>query len=161
MLQAARATPDWKGKLSSECLLSDYFNLLLDVNLNELTPGSRWTENNHQGGWGAVGGKGGAQARADMAGASEVSPGLANFGNGRVIDWGRGAARLSIPFPSLNYHNKFSNFVLFIYQARTTKKAQEVCSGGTRTKPQTESSHVRRDERRHRSSSTWLFFLSI
>lgn len=28
-------------------MLSDHFNLLLDVNLNELTPGLRWTENNH------------------------------------------------------------------------------------------------------------------
>jgi len=29
-------------------LLSDYFNLLLDVNLNELTSSLRWTENNHR-----------------------------------------------------------------------------------------------------------------
>lgn len=40
-LQTERGKPSW------ECLLSDHFNLLLDVNLNELTPGLRWTENNH------------------------------------------------------------------------------------------------------------------
>ena len=53
---------------------------------------------------------------------------------------------LSIPVPSLNYHNKFGNFVLFIYQARITKGAAEVCSEGTMTKHQTESGHVWGDE---------------
>lgn len=89
MLRAARATPDWKGKLSSECLLSDYFNLLLDVNLNELTPSSRWTESNHRGGLGGCGKKGGAQKRG-WCGTSLC--GFANFCKDSVIDRGAGSA---------------------------------------------------------------------
>lgn len=34
---------------------------------------------------------------------------------------GGGAGELSIPVPSLNYHNKFGNFVLFIYQGQDNK----------------------------------------
>lgn len=48
-----------------------------------------------------------------------------------------------VPLPSLNYHNKFSNFVLFIYQARITKGAEAARYGGTMTKHQTASGHVR------------------
>lgn len=58
------------------------------------------------------------------------SPGLNNFCSGPVRvavgggergvgKWGGG--EISILVPSLNYHNKFGNFVLFIYQGQNNK----------------------------------------
>ena len=90
------------------------------------------------------------QRGADVTVELRFSTGFANFCRGRVIDGGQ--AQRSFPF--LDYHNKFGNFALFIYQARITKEAEEVCSGGTMTKHQTESDHVWGDEQRRHSSST-------
>lgn len=109
MLQASLATPDWKRKLSWECLLSDYFNLLLDVNLNELTSSLRWTENNHCG----------RKERRLILQYHSSRTGLGNFSSGNVIDSEAGFA-----FPFLPSITIISSVILglFIYQATITKK---------------------------------------
>lgn len=93
------------------------------------------------------------------------SPGLDNFCTGPVRDggWGRGqwkgggrgggAGELSIPVPSLNYHNKFGNFVLFIYQGQDNKGSCWSLFWRHHDKAPDRSSHVLGDEqtplRRH------------
>lgn len=79
-------------------MLSDYFNLLLDVNLNELTPSSRWTENNHRRGRGAAPlqeGRGTGESAEAQPRLPQVPP------RQRVLDGEgeKGLGRLSSPTP--------------------------------------------------------------
>lgn len=77
------------------------------------------------------------------------SPGLNNFCSGPVRDGGTGrenGGELSILVPSLNYHNKFGNFVLFIYQGQNNKGSCWSLFWRHRDKAPDRSGHVWGDE---------------
>lgn len=104
-----------------------------------------------RGEFGEGGREGGFRRGAGVTHQLGCSPGLNNFCSGPVRDWGGGrggrtGGELSILVPSLNYHNKFGNFVLFIYQGQNNKGSCWSLFWRHRDKAPDRSGHVWGDE---------------